>query len=101
MGLSHSDPDRIILELHFMWSNKKDDMILRGMAEEMTKWLDDCRTQWLKETGQDRYMPYFMNDAAADQEVAKSYKDYEKLKALQQQIDPNGMFRTRLGGFKY
>ena len=46
-------------------------------------------------------MPYLMNDAAEDQEVMESYREYEKLKALQRQIDPDGRFRSKLGGFKY
>jgi hypothetical protein len=43
----------------------------------------------------------YLNDAAGDQPVMQSYKDYAKLKALQQKMDPNGLFSTRTGGFKY
>jgi hypothetical protein len=29
------------------------------------------------------------------------YKDYPELKALQESIDPMGLFDTRAGGYKY
>lgn len=104
MGLSGSDPDRIVLEYQCKWSRKDDDEVLRGMAQEMTAWLESARPKWLAEAGiaaGNNCMPYFMNDAAEDQKVVESYRDYEKLKALQRSIDPDGLFRTRLGGFKY
>lgn len=101
MGLSSSDPDRIILEYQCLWSNKNDDEVLRGMAKEMTRWLENMRPKWLAEAGAENCMPYFMNGAAEDQKVMESYRNYEKLKALQMSIDPDGLFRTRLGGFKY
>ncbi|KAH8693404.1 hypothetical protein GQ44DRAFT_635186, partial [Phaeosphaeriaceae sp. PMI808] len=101
MGLSGSDPDRLIIELHCMWSNRDDDGMLRGMSREMTDWLQSKMPEWLAQAGGVEYMPYFMNDAMSDQNVGRSYRDYEKFRALQMQIDPNGMFRKRLGGFKY
>lgn len=102
MGLSAPDPDRLILELQGMWANNNDDETVRNMAKDMTAWLEGMRPKWMAEAGADKYMPYFMNDAAEDQNVTESYRDYEKLKALlQMQVDPDGNLKRRLGGFKY
>jgi uncharacterized protein (DUF2062 family) len=52
---------------------------------------------------QDEYSPtVFMNDASADQEVLQGYGDatYQRLKAIQKEVDPIGFFPTRTGGFK-
>ncbi|KAH7080182.1 FAD binding domain-containing protein [Paraphoma chrysanthemicola] len=103
MGLTGSDPDRIILEVQGSWSSASDDAVAYGLSKQLTDWLDDQVPKWLDEAGMSRdvYLPLFMNDAAGDQPVTQSYKDYEKFKALQRQIDPNGLFSTRAGGFKY
>jgi hypothetical protein len=37
----------------------------------------------------------------ADQNVTGTYKNYAALKALQEEIDPAGIFRTRVGGYKF
>ncbi|KAK7997294.1 hypothetical protein PG989_005334 [Apiospora arundinis] len=47
------------------------------------------------------YMPLFMNDAMSDQDVLRSYDGYERFRELQRSVDPEGMFRTRVGGHKY
>lgn len=142
MGLSASDPNRLILELQCMWFDPRDDPVLRRISHDMTTWLEARRPAWLAEAaaadgigagagagameeeevlhiiesleggkgwlgargddgGRAGYMPFFMNDATSDQEVTKSYREYKHLKALQEEVDPEGMFRTRLGGFKY
>lgn len=48
------------------------------------------------------YNPVFLNDAMYSQEPLKSYgaATYNKLKRIQQEADPNGLFE-RTGGFKY
>jgi hypothetical protein len=65
--------------------------------------LDKVVPQWIAEAGMptDMYMPLFLNDAMWDQPVMQSYKDYEKFKTLQKSVDPNGLWSTRAGGFKY
>jgi hypothetical protein len=103
MGLTASDPDRIILEIQGSWSSASDDAVAYGLSKQLTDWLEEEVPKWLDEAGMSRdvYLPLFMNDAAGDQPVTQSYKDYEKFKALQRQMDPNGLFSTRAGGFKY
>jgi protein-disulfide isomerase len=52
---------------------------------------------------QEEYSPtVFMNDASADQKVLQGYGDatYQRLKAIQNEVDPIGFFPTRTGGFK-
>ncbi|KAK6519206.1 hypothetical protein TWF281_003895 [Arthrobotrys megalospora] len=103
MGLTGSDPDRIILEIQCSWSDKNDDETMRQFSRDLTSWIESMIPVWLE--GQDGakelYLPLFMNDAMADQNVTGSYRDYDKLKLLQLQADPDGVLRTRTGGFKY
>ena len=103
MGLSAFDPDRVILEIQGSWTLAEHDAVAYDLSKQLTDWLDDEVPKWLDEAGMDRdiYLPMFMNDAAGDQAVTRSYKNYEKFKALQQQYDPNGLFSTRAGGYKY
>jgi hypothetical protein len=42
-----------------------------------------------------------MNDAGPDQDVMGSYKDSAKFKALQREVDPNGLWSKRAGGYKF
>lgn len=103
MGLTASDPDRIILIFQGAWNLASEDEKVFQIARNLTDWLDEVVPQWLEEAGMpaDMYMPYFINDAMYDQPVMQSYRDYEKFKTLQQSVDPNGLFSTRTGGFKY
>ncbi|KAF2397828.1 FAD-binding domain-containing protein [Trichodelitschia bisporula] len=105
MGIKGSDPPRFILEITSLWSDKKDDEAAQGYARALTEWIE----QQLKEvSGQasakgDKvadYLPYFMNDAFAEQNVTGSYRDYERFKRAKAGVDPSG-FWTRAGGFKY
>jgi hypothetical protein len=103
MGLTASDPDRIILIYQGAWNLPTDDALAYSIAKQLTDWLDSVVPIWLEEAGmsQDLYLPFFMNDAMGDQAVTQSYKDYKKFKALQRSVDPDGLFSTRAGGFKY
>lgn len=103
MGLSASDPNRLILELQCSWSSAADDDLVYGLTREVTAWLETRIPEWNSQAGLEDgvYMPYFMNDAMGDQNVTGSYAAYQSLKALQREIDPSGLFRTRSGGYKY
>lgn len=103
MGLTASDPDRIVLLFQGAWNFSGDDELAHGIARQLTAWLDEVVPKWIKEAGMpsNMYLPLFMNDAMWDQPVMQSYKDYNKFKALQRQVDPNGFWSTRAGGFKY
>lgn len=103
MGLSASDADLVILEIQGSWALPEDDAVAYSLSKQLTDWLDQEVPQWLDEAGMSRdiYRPLYLNDAAGDQAVVQSYREYEKLKALQAQYDPNGLWRERAGGFKY
>lgn len=102
MGLTSSDPDRLILEIQGSWELSSDDAEAYGLSKKLTDWLDEQVPAWLAEAGMgNQYLPLFMNDAAGDQDVTGSYKDSAKFKALQKSVDTNGFFSTRTGGFKY
>lgn len=103
MGISGSDPDRVILEIQGSWTLPSDDAAGYSISRQLTEWLDQQLPKWLDEAGISRnvYLPLLMNDAAGDQPVTQSYREYAKFKALQQQLDPNGLFSTRAGGYKY
>ena len=103
IGFTGSDPDRILLELQCAWTDKKYDEVMPQFSKDLTSWIEDKVPEWLEKYGEpsDTYLPLFMNDAMADQNVTGSYKDYSKFKALQLEHDPEGVLRTRTGGFKY
>ena len=103
MGLTASDPDRIVLIFQGAWNLPSDDDKAFAIARNMTSWLDKVVPQWMDEAGipKDTYLPFFLNDAMYDQPVLQSYREYEKFKALQKSVDPNGLFSTRSGGFKF
>ena len=102
MGLTGSDPDRLILEIQGSWLLPSDDTEAYSISKQLTDWLDVQVPQWLAEAGMSsEYLPLFMNDATADQNVTGSYKDVAKFRALQKSVDPNGLWSTRGGWLKY
>ncbi|KAH8729946.1 hypothetical protein BGZ61DRAFT_346541 [Ilyonectria robusta] len=102
MGLTESDPDRIILEIQCSWSSANDDEAMQQFSRDLTTWIESRIPVWLEGSQiKEVYLPLFMNDAMGDQNVTGSYRDYAKLKSLQLQADPEGILRTRTGGFKY
>lgn len=102
MGLTGSDPDRVILEIQGSWILPSDDTEGYSIGKQLTDWLDVQVSKWLAEAGMSsQYLPLFMNDAAGDQDVTGSYKDVAKFRELQKSVDPNGLWSTRAGGYKY
>ncbi|CBX97956.1 hypothetical protein IAQ61_000864 [Plenodomus lingam] len=103
MGLTASDPERIIIIFQGAWNLAFDDELVNGFAKEMTDWLAEQVPRWLDEAGMPRdvYLPLFLNDAQSDQQVMQSYSGYERFRELQKSVDPNGLFSSRAGGFKF
>ena len=99
MGIGGGDIDRILLEIQCSWSSDDDDEIFNDASRDLVKWLEVKVLEWTK--GKEHYLPLLMNDAAGDQNVTGMYRDYEKFKAMQAQIDPEGFFSERGGGFVY
>ena len=100
MGLTGDDIDRVVLEIQCSWKNDKDDELFNAASRDLVRWLDVKVPEWTKGAG-GLYLPYFMNDAAGEQNVTGTYKEYAKFKALQVEIDPEGFWRERGGGFVY
>lgn len=99
MGLTDSDPDRLLLEIQCSWALETDDDIFVQASKDLVTWLEDKVPEWTQ--GEEYYLPYLMNDAAADQNVTGTYKDYAKFKALQAEMDPDEFWKSRGGGFTY
>lgn len=101
MGLTGDDIDRVVLEIQVSWTDAADDDKFANASDEMVKWVEKKVPEWTKGKDADLYLPLFMNDAAGQQNVTGTYKDYAKFKALQDKMDPDGFFSKRGGGFKY
>jgi len=99
MGISGSDPDRLLLEVQCSWSSRGDDTVFQEASRKLVAWLEIKVPEWTK--GREYYLPYLMNDAAGDQNVTGTYRGYGKFKALQAQMDTQGFFKQRGGGFVY
>ncbi|MBE3047326.1 hypothetical protein IMZ48_33360 [Candidatus Bathyarchaeota archaeon] len=100
MGITGEDIDRVLLEIQCSWSSADDDEIFNDASKDLVKWLETKVPEWTKGE-EDQYLPFLMNDAAADQNVTGMYKGYSEFKALQAKMDPEGFFRERGGGFVY
>lgn len=101
MGLAAHDPDRILLEIQCSWPSEADDALFEDASRQLVVWLEEKLAEWTADAGEEYYLPYLMNDAAADQNVTGLYRDYAKFKALQKEMDPDGFFMERGGGFTY
>lgn len=103
IGISGSDPNRLFLELECAWGSGLDDAAVYDITRQVTAWLQTKIPQWNALAGldADAYLPLFMNDAMGDQNVTESYRAYDGLKALQREVDVDGLFNARAGGFKY
>lgn len=99
MGLSGDHPDRLIVIIQCGWASRVDDDIIHSLTEEVAQWIEAKLPEWTR--GEEHYLPLFMNDAAAYQNVTGSYRDYGTFKALQASVDPDGFFSSRGGGFTY
>jgi hypothetical protein len=105
MGLSSKDHDRFVLEIAGVYSSKADDELMQAWGGEFTNQLTSRLKTIVanaKATGSfvGEYNPYFMNDAGTDQDVMGSYQDAKKFAMLQKELDPQGLFSRRAGGFK-
>lgn len=106
MGLTANDKPRYVLELAGLWGTPNDssqDATVYGNARKTTDAVIRMNAEMVKaQNGTvEQYNPFFLNDAAYDQDVMGSYKEYPLFKALQRGLDPLGTFSKRVGGFKY
>jgi hypothetical protein len=108
MGLRGTDGDRFVIEIAGVYMRQADDKLMLDMAREFTDKLEvEVKTMAEKARaagGQksfETYLPHFMNDAAADQDVTGTYREHKLFAQLQKEMDPTGFFAKRAGGFKY
>jgi len=102
LGLSATDKNRFIIEINCLWREAKDDELVHGLSRRLVKELESEMKGMSKAklTGVEEYLPDFMNDSAGDQDVTKTFRNYDKIKAMQRKHDPEGLW-LRAGGFKY
>jgi hypothetical protein len=100
MGLTGKDPARFIVEIAFLWKDKTLDADIDRLSKEFAHAIQARGRAIAAKSTAKNYHPYFMNDAAADQDVTSSYKDAAKFARLQKEMDPTG-FWSRTGSFKY
>jgi hypothetical protein len=107
MGLKGSDGDRFVIEIAGIYFRPADDKLVQDMGREFTDKLYAelaDMTEKAKAQGTvpwETYLPHFMNDAGPDQDVMSTYREKELFARLQKEIDPQGLFSKRAGGFKY
>lgn len=104
--------DRMWMEYDISWLTELDDDDAHEMAMNITASIDAyAKTTYagVKNTNYkagdiayEEYNPIFLNDAMYDQLPLQSYgnESYTKLKTIQKEVDPQGFFPGRTGGFK-
>ncbi|QDS73170.1 hypothetical protein FKW77_002220 [Venturia effusa] len=108
MALKGTDHDRYVLEMPAVYNDKADDKLMTmwnkafsdAVEARLQVVLGDMKRKGKLREGVD-YNPYFMNDAAGDQDVLGSYKENAKFAKLQRMVDPQGLFAVRAGGYKF
>jgi hypothetical protein len=110
MGLSASDGPRFMIEMTYIANGQATDQgvwtagrsVVTSIDKAMKTLIEKVRVLGTSATGVEQYNPLFLNDAAFDQDVYSTYKDFKKFKELQKQVDPMGLWSgQRTGGFKF
>lgn len=113
LQLDPKNGDRLWIDLVISWETAVGDDVAASFAEQILSDIDSYvrttyagvpNTRYVEgNLTYEEYNPLFLNDAMYDQQPAQSYggNSYERLRAIQKQVDPNGFFPTRTGGFKY
>lgn len=97
------DVDRIIIELNYSFSIKSDYDVIDQTLQDTYSGVRNRVLEWQKEGSlPDAYLPLFMNDAFFRQDYFSRLrpKYAELAKSLAEELDPNGLFRDRTGGWK-
>lgn len=98
MGRNPAHGHNFVLEIHHMWLREAYDPFVTKIGQELVNEVEAGISKKFPDRAKGT-IPYFMNDAAPDQKVFATYKDVEKLQAVQKNIDPKGLWQ-RSGGFK-
>ena len=113
LGLDPDYGDKFFMEYDVSWLLPDTDAAAASFITEITepaqkyareKYGDTKLTNWRSgETSRTNFNPLFLNDAMYDQDPLRSYGEatYEKLRGIQRERDPEGLFSKRTGGFKF
>lgn len=113
LGLDPETGDKFFMEYDVSWllptTDKSAATFISAITEPVQqyareKYSGTKPTNWKQgNTGQTNFNPLFMNDGMYNQNVQRFFGDgvYEKLKTIQRNRDPEGLFHRRTGGFKY
>ncbi|KAF4625739.1 hypothetical protein G7Y89_g12424 [Cudoniella acicularis] len=113
LGMNPAEGDRMWMEYDISWLTAAGDDSAYSMARSITATIDEyVKTTYAGipnthygsgDLEVEEYNPIFMNDAMYDQKPLQSYENngFAKLKAIQQSVDPSGLFPNRTGGFKF
>ncbi|KAF2668477.1 FAD-binding domain-containing protein [Microthyrium microscopicum] len=109
MGLKSTDGPRFIIELTYLTWAKSADAGVRTAGANITTQAAALRTTLESKYSSkanvkvklENYTPYFINDAQDNQPVTQSYAEYNAFSQLQKEMDSDGFFSKRIGGFKY
>lgn len=104
--LRASDGPRVIIEQNYLWPNASDDATVYNISTQVTdaisrslpSYVAEAQAQYRSVTIE-RYLPLFVNDANFAQNVYGSFKDVDTMRAIQEQVDPTGLYSNRIGGF--
>ncbi|CAK3906897.1 FAD-binding domain-containing [Lecanosticta acicola] len=113
LGLDPRHGDKLFMEYDVSWLSSATDAAAAAFMTNITQPVQDYArrkyatakpTHYVSgETAVTNFNPLFMNDAMYNQDPVRSYGEatYAKLKAIQEQRDPEGFFSRRAGGFKF
>lgn len=106
MGLTAHDQNRFIIEQNWIFEKDADSQEIIDLGDTFVEYLDRrVKTLTQSSVGAngtlENYLPLFINDAASNQDVMATYKNFQAFKNLQRQMDPQGLWHARAGGFKY
>jgi hypothetical protein len=105
--------DRMFMEYDLIWETPLGDSDAQTMAANITEEIQaytkkiyaDIKNTYYKEghLEYEKCNPIFLNDVTHDQRLLQSCgkETYERLKRIQRSVDPEGVFATRTGWFKF
>lgn len=113
LGFSPDAGDLMWLEYDISWTLAVNDAVMATFVTNITKGTQDYARDLYSKSKPTNYVagdttftnfnPLFLNDAMYNQLPLQSYgsETYQQLAALQKEVDPNGFFSKRTGGFKF
>ena len=113
LGLSPSSGDHMWMACTIAWKLPLGDSNAHQMAVDIINGISTYVQEAYPDVEASKYQPgyvappgydlIFMNDAMADQPVLQGYGDatYQRLKYIQKEYDPMGVFPQRTNGFKF